>query len=187
MLLTPRPTAIFAGNDEMAAGVLQTARQMNIRVPEDLSVVGFDDFEIARRLWPSLTTIRTPTREIGRLAVARLMGVEDETRDLKDRLPSLVVRGRIDLGQPVPEIVWILLPPMSWAVAALVFRRVRRGTQGYAERHLRSRLPTWVASFEGIALNVLWLAGSLGLPSSCSCGCTQRSIRTCWPRTYTRR
>ncbi len=90
--LSPRPTAIFAGNDEMAAGVLQAARQLGVRVPEDLSVVGFDDFEIARRLWPSLTTIRTPTREIGRLAVARLMGVEDETRDQKDRLPSLVVR-----------------------------------------------------------------------------------------------
>ncbi len=90
--LNPRPTAIFAGNDEMAAGVLQAARQMNVRVPEDLSVVGFDDFEIARRLWPSLTTIHTPTREIGRLAVERLMGLADEGREPKDRLPSLVVR-----------------------------------------------------------------------------------------------
>ena len=91
--MNPRPTAIFAGNDEMAAGVLQTARQMDIRVPQDLSVVGFDDFEIARRLWPSLTTVRTPTREIGRLAAERLMGlVEGEDRDAKDRLPSLVVR-----------------------------------------------------------------------------------------------
>ncbi len=90
--LDPRPTAIFAGNDEMAAGVLQAARQMGVRVPEDLSVVGFDDFEIARRLWPSLTTIHTPTREIGRLAVERLMGRGDEGREPKDRLPSLVVR-----------------------------------------------------------------------------------------------
>jgi len=90
--IAPRPTAIFAGNDEMAAGVLQAARQMGVAVPEDLSVVGFDDFEIARRLWPSLTTIRTPTREIGRLAVERLMGRGDEGRDLKDRLPALVVR-----------------------------------------------------------------------------------------------
>jgi LacI family transcriptional regulator len=92
LALTPRPTAIFAGNDEMAAGVLQAARQSGVRVPEDLSVVGFDDFEIARRLWPSLTTIRTPTREIGRLAVERLMGLGDEGRDLKDRLPALVIR-----------------------------------------------------------------------------------------------
>ena len=90
--LTPRPTAIFAGNDEMAAGVLQAARQMGVAVPADLSVVGFDDFEIARRLWPSLTTIRTPTREIGRLAVQRLMGRDDENRAEKDRVPVLVVR-----------------------------------------------------------------------------------------------
>ena len=91
--LDPRPTAIFAGNDEMAAGVLQAARQMNVRVPEDLSVVGFDDFEIARRLWPSLTTVRTPTREIGRLAAERLIGSDEgDGRDEKDRLPALVVR-----------------------------------------------------------------------------------------------
>ena len=87
-----RPTAIFAGNDEMAAGVLQAARQLGIRVPEDLSLVGFDDFQIASRLWPTLTTVRTPTREIGRLAVERLMGREDDSRDPKSRLPSLVVR-----------------------------------------------------------------------------------------------
>jgi LacI family transcriptional regulator len=90
--LDPRPTAIFAGNDEMAAGVLQAARQRGLSVPQDLSVVGFDDFEIARRLWPSLTTIRTPTREIGRLAVERLIGVSAEARDEAGRLPSLVVR-----------------------------------------------------------------------------------------------
>ena len=90
--LSPRPTAIFAGNDEMAAGVLQAARQMGVAAPADLSVVGFDDFEIARRLWPSLTTIRTPTREIGRLAVQRLMGRDDEGRAEKDRLPILVFR-----------------------------------------------------------------------------------------------
>ncbi|HEY3950632.1 LacI family DNA-binding transcriptional regulator [Phenylobacterium sp.] len=89
--LDPQPTAIFAGNDEMAAGVLQAARQAGVAVPAELSVVGFDDFEIARRLWPSLTTIRTPTREIGRLAVAQLMGRADEGEP-QDRLPALVVR-----------------------------------------------------------------------------------------------
>ena len=100
--LDPRPTAIFAGNDEMAAGVLQVARQMDIRVPDDLSVVGFDDFEIARRLWPSLTSVRTPTREIGRLAAERLIGRDEgEGRDMQDRLPSLVVR---QSSGPAPKI-----------------------------------------------------------------------------------
>ncbi|WP_309089848.1 LacI family DNA-binding transcriptional regulator [Phenylobacterium sp.] len=90
--LEQRPTAIFAANDEMAAGVLQAARQLGLSIPEDLSVVGFDDFQIASRVWPALTTIRTPTREIGRLAVGRLLGLEDDDRDPKSRLPSLVVR-----------------------------------------------------------------------------------------------
>lgn len=91
LALEPRPTAIFAGNDEMAAGVLHAAREAKLEVPRDLSVVGFDDFQIASRVWPTLTTIRTPTREIGRLAVERLMSREDG-RDPEDRLPVLVVR-----------------------------------------------------------------------------------------------
>ena len=91
LALKQRPTAIFALNDEMAAGVLHAARQMDVRVPEDLSVVGFDDFQIASRLWPTLTTIRTPTREIGRLAAERLIGRKSESNP-QDRLPSLVVR-----------------------------------------------------------------------------------------------
>ena len=88
-----RPTAIFAGNDEMAAGVIHAARQVGVNVPEDISVVGFDDFEIAQRLWPSLTTVRAPTREIGRLAAERLLGLDEgDGRNMSDRLPSLVVR-----------------------------------------------------------------------------------------------
>lgn len=92
LALDPRPTAIFAANDEMAAGVLHAAREAGLSVPEDLSVVGFDDFQIASRIWPPLTTVRTPTREIGRLAAEKLMGRGDEKRDPQSRLPTLVVR-----------------------------------------------------------------------------------------------
>lgn len=89
----PRPTAIFAGNDEMAAGVLQSARKAGLRVPEDLTVVGFDDFQIAQAVWPPLTTVRTPTREIGRMAAEKLIDVERrEGRDLAKTEPTLVVR-----------------------------------------------------------------------------------------------
>lgn len=90
--MDPPPSAIFAGNDEMAAGVLHAARQMGVGVPDELSVVGFDDFQIADRVWPSLTTVHTPTREIGRLAALRLMGREDGDRLAAERLPTLVVR-----------------------------------------------------------------------------------------------
>jgi len=55
-----RPTAIFASNDEMAAGVLAVAHGLGLRVPEDLSVAGFDDVPLARQVWPPLTTIRQP-------------------------------------------------------------------------------------------------------------------------------
>jgi LacI family transcriptional regulator len=74
---SPRPTAIFAANDEMAAGVLHAIRRANLRCPEDVSVVGFDDFQIASSVWPPLTTVRTPTREIGRMAAEKLIGLND--------------------------------------------------------------------------------------------------------------
>ena len=70
---TPRPTAIFACNDEMAAGVYKAAYRLGLRIPEDLSVVGFDDSPLASRLWPSLTTVRLPIRDMGRLAASKLL------------------------------------------------------------------------------------------------------------------
>ena len=69
----PRPTAIFAGNDEMAAGVYKAAFRLKIAIPEELSVVGFDDSPVASRLSPALTTIRLPIRDMARLAAAKLI------------------------------------------------------------------------------------------------------------------
>lgn len=63
------PTAIFAGNDEIAVGVVETARGRGLRVPEDLSVVGFDDTSLARMASPPLTTVRQPLREMGGAAL----------------------------------------------------------------------------------------------------------------------
>ena len=95
-----RPTAIFALNDEMAAGVLQAAREAQIAVPGDLSVVGYDDFSVAAQVWPALTTVRTPTREMGRLAALRLLGEpEPPATDPNARIPTLVVR---DSSGPPP-------------------------------------------------------------------------------------
>ncbi|WP_165372688.1 LacI family DNA-binding transcriptional regulator [Pengzhenrongella frigida] len=67
------PTAVFAANDEMAVGVMQAAQRAGLRVPNDLTVVGFDDFSIATRVFPRLTTVRIPTREMGRLASLKLL------------------------------------------------------------------------------------------------------------------
>jgi LacI family transcriptional regulator len=63
------PTAIFAGSDEVALGALEAARARGLRVPEQLSVVGFDDTQVARLASPQLTTIRQPLREMGAVAL----------------------------------------------------------------------------------------------------------------------
>ncbi len=74
------PTAIFASNDNMAVGVLRATRERGLAVPEDLSVVGFDDAEIAQSVTPALTTVRQPLGELGRTAVSVLMRLIDRQR-----------------------------------------------------------------------------------------------------------
>ncbi len=68
-----RPTAIFASNDEMAAGVLSVAHGMGLGVPEDVSVVGFDDSPLASQVWPPLTTIRQPISDMAAEAAELLL------------------------------------------------------------------------------------------------------------------
>lgn len=73
LVLKSRPTAIFAANDDMAAGVLRVAAELGLSVPRDLSVCGFDDVPIARHVTPALTTVRQPTRDMGRVATLELL------------------------------------------------------------------------------------------------------------------
>ena len=75
--LEPRPTAIVCFNDKVAVGTLQAARERGLRVPEDLSVAGFDDIDLAEATNPALTTVRQPLQEMGRIAVTQLMRVLD--------------------------------------------------------------------------------------------------------------
>lgn len=71
--LRQRPTAVFAANDDMAAGVITVALERNLSVPEDLSVCGFDDTPMSRHIFPALTTVHQPTHEMGRLATLELL------------------------------------------------------------------------------------------------------------------
>jgi LacI family transcriptional regulator len=71
--LPDRPTAIFAGSDQQAFGVYEAARQRGLRIPQDLSIVGFDDLKVARWASPPLTTVRQPLAEMGRVA-AQMLG-----------------------------------------------------------------------------------------------------------------
>lgn len=94
--LSPRPTAIFAGNDETAAGVYRTAYLRGLKIPDDLTVVGFDDSPLASRLCPSLTTMRQPIRDMGRVAaeklIAKIANVQGPTTATSTVFPHLVVR-----------------------------------------------------------------------------------------------
>jgi DNA-binding LacI/PurR family transcriptional regulator len=71
LALRDRPTAIFASSDVQAIGVLEAARAAGLRVPQDLSVVGFDDIEISG--YVGLTTVRQPLFESGRLGASLLL------------------------------------------------------------------------------------------------------------------
>ena len=77
----PRPTAIFAANDLIAFGALDAARRVGVRVPDELSIVGFDDIDMAGWEGFNLTTIRQPLAEMGRATVSllleRIAGEED--------------------------------------------------------------------------------------------------------------
>ena len=70
-----RPTAIFCFNDEMAMGAVETAKRRGLRIPLDLSIVGFDDIRFARCIDPPLTTVAQPMRAIGEGTVALLLAI----------------------------------------------------------------------------------------------------------------
>jgi len=89
------PTAIFAGNDEMAMGAVKAAKSKGFRVPEDLSVVGFDDIKFASIFEPALTTIAQPTFDMGQKAMHLLLRLINNEELEKDQfiLPdNLIVR-----------------------------------------------------------------------------------------------
>ncbi|MFD8300381.1 LacI family DNA-binding transcriptional regulator [Streptomyces bauhiniae] len=91
-----RPTAVFAGNDLQALGLYEAARELGLRVPEDVSVVGFDDLPVARWVGPPLTTVRQPLTEMAE-AAARLVlelgrGERERTATRLELATSLVVR-----------------------------------------------------------------------------------------------
>lgn len=94
--LAEPPTAIFTLNDDMALGVMQAARERGLELPRDLSVVGFDDLPMAARVWPNLTSVRLPIRDMGRMAAEKLLapmrGLDPAQLQQPEVRPALVVR-----------------------------------------------------------------------------------------------
>jgi LacI family transcriptional regulator len=76
-----RPTAIFASNDDTAAAVISVARQLDLELPADLSVVGFDDAPIASMIWPLRTTVRQPVVPMARIAAELIIEHSPRRRD----------------------------------------------------------------------------------------------------------
>lgn len=73
MQLSPRPTAVLCGNDVLALGAMLEAAHMELVVPQDVSIIGFDDLEMSRHLRPALTTVRVPTESMWSTAAERLL------------------------------------------------------------------------------------------------------------------
>ncbi|TMM45171.1 LacI family DNA-binding transcriptional regulator [Qipengyuania marisflavi] len=102
LALDQRPTAIFASNDDMAAAVVAVAHRIHLDVPNDITVCGFDDTAMASTIWPELTTIRQPIREmtakavaaIGRITRARRSGEKPKAE--QTILPYTLVRRESD-------------------------------------------------------------------------------------------
>jgi len=87
--LKDRPTAVFAGNDEMAIGLIATLRRLGIECPGEISVMGFDDISVSQNYSPALSTMRQPREQIGRIATETLINILEGNRTTSD--PARVV------------------------------------------------------------------------------------------------
>jgi len=100
--LRDAPTAIFAANDDMAAGVIRTADRLGISIPEQLSVAGFDDIALAQQVYPALTTIRQPLAAMAEKAAAILInGAASQLKSNETEVVDAVIQIRDSTG-PAP-------------------------------------------------------------------------------------
>ncbi|HCG7051556.1 TPA: substrate-binding domain-containing protein [Vibrio parahaemolyticus] len=94
------PSSIFVSNDMMAMGVINAANELDIKVPDDLSIIGYDDIHIAKFMSPSLTTIHQPKYRLGQAAVETLVRrLDDKSNEAQvvQLEPTLVVRNSVKL------------------------------------------------------------------------------------------
>ncbi|MBW4709174.1 LacI family DNA-binding transcriptional regulator [Roseobacter sp. YSTF-M11] len=89
---SPRPSLVLCGNDVLAVGALRGAHQLGLKVPEDVSITGFDDIELAQVVTPELTTVHVPHREMGRKAAQELVGmVEEKRQGVSEKLETTIM------------------------------------------------------------------------------------------------
>jgi LacI family transcriptional regulator len=90
-----RPSAIFAHNDIMALGVYRALNEMGSKIPDDVSIAGYDDLDACQLVYPPLTSVGVPLRELARVAVDLLMKRIEEARKSAGKTPSTRVRQKI--------------------------------------------------------------------------------------------
>ncbi|HLQ97699.1 MAG TPA: LacI family DNA-binding transcriptional regulator [Candidatus Dormibacteraeota bacterium] len=93
LALPDRPTAVFVAGDEMAIGAIKVAKEMGVRIPEDISIIGFDDISLAKHIEPPLTTIRQDKDRIGRQAATLLL---NEINGLSNEQHASIIPVRIE-------------------------------------------------------------------------------------------
>lgn len=97
---SPRPTIIMCGNDVLAVGAIQAAQDAGMKVPDDISITGYDDIEISSVIKPAVTTVHVPHRKMGRLAAEALISlVEGASNPIRIELETHIVE-RDSLGEP---------------------------------------------------------------------------------------
>ncbi|MEL7197760.1 MAG: LacI family DNA-binding transcriptional regulator [Pseudomonadota bacterium] len=99
--LVSRPTAIFASNDDMAAGLYTAALETGLSIPQDLSIVGFDDQPIAISLWPSLTTVNQPIIDMAAKAVSIIAAQSANSPQPRDIIFPFEILMRDSLAKPL--------------------------------------------------------------------------------------
>jgi LacI family transcriptional regulator len=105
-----RPTAIFAGNDEMAYGVMQAADDLGLRIPDDLAVVGFDDIASSAHMRPPLTTVHQPFYEMGQRSISLLLSLVEASRTRVPPSLHSMRAHKLDPPLATPEPIRIQLP-----------------------------------------------------------------------------
>jgi DNA-binding LacI/PurR family transcriptional regulator len=105
--LTNPPTAVLCSNDMTAIGVMREAYEQNIRIPDDLSVVGFDDIHLAEFMIPPLTTVQMSQHQLAKVAFEALLNEVDEPRANEhhkyELVTSLILRRSTALASPAKQ------------------------------------------------------------------------------------
>ncbi|WP_339327193.1 substrate-binding domain-containing protein [Clostridium beijerinckii] len=95
-------SAIFAFNDEMATGAIKAITEHGLKVPEDISILGFDGNEIGRFITPSITTIKRPIGEIARIATDLLLRLLNNEQDITTK--KIYIESELELGNSIKDL-----------------------------------------------------------------------------------